>query len=210
MRFRPSRSFGTAANSAVGDFAARVDDRTGEVAQRTARTLAVAIRLLRIPSAVVGGLPVPFVLATLLLGASADGGLRVVILVAGILMAVVSAAFLGRRHRILQAVEDPDQLAAELRVMINLSGKVEETRGALAQIAGGGGWRVLNRVQGAWKGAAMTGTWIDQVGDLPRARYFAPPKIGTTVTLTIATLWLVPISIVVTLLALVATVAGTI
>jgi hypothetical protein len=210
MRFRQSRSFGTAANSAVGDFASRVDDRTGEVAQRTARTIAVAVRLLRIPSAVVLGVPVPFVVATLLLGLVADGGMRVVILVAGVLMAAVSAAFLGRRRRILQAVEDPEQLAAELRVLINLSGKVEETRGALAQIAGGGGWRLFNRIQGAWKGVAMTGGWIDQIGDLPRARYFAPPKIGTTVTLTIAALWLVPISIVVTLLALVATVADAI
>jgi hypothetical protein len=208
MRFRQSRSLGSQANTVVGGLASSVDDRTGEVALRTARTLAVAVRLLRIPSAVVLAVPIPFILTTLLLAASADGGMRLALLVVGVAMVVVSGAFLGRRRRILQAVEDPDLLADELRVLINLTGKVEETRGALGQIAGGGGWRVLGRLQGVWKGTRMTGSWIDQIGDLRRARYFAPPKIGTTISLTIAALWLVPISIVIALLALVGTIAG--
>jgi hypothetical protein len=54
----------------------------------------------------------------------------------------------------------------------------------------------------------MTGRWIEGVGDLPRARYFVPPKIGTTVTVAIAALWLVPVSIVVAFLAVIGTVAG--
>ena len=54
----------------------------------------------------------------------------------------------------------------------------------------------------------MTGRWIEGVGDLPRARYFVPPKIGTTVTLSIAALWLVPISLVVALFAVIGSVAG--
>jgi hypothetical protein len=54
----------------------------------------------------------------------------------------------------------------------------------------------------------MTGRWIEGVGDLPRARYFVPPKIGTTVTVTLAALWLVPVSIVVALFAVIGTVAG--
>ena len=45
-------------------------------------------------------------------------------------------------------------------------------------------------------------------GDLPRARYFVPPKIGTTVTLAIASLWLVPVSVVVALFAVIGSVAG--
>jgi hypothetical protein len=208
MRFRQSKSLGSKANVVVGDLTSRVDDRTGEVALRTARTLAVAVRLLRIPSAVVLAAPVPFILTTLLLAAAADGGMRGALLVVGIAMAVVSGVIFGRRRRILQAVEDPDLLADELRVLINLTGKVEETRGALAQIAGGGGWRVLGRLQGVWKGTRMTGSWIDQIGDLRRARYFAPPKIGTTISLTMAALWLVPTSIVIALLALVGTAAG--
>jgi hypothetical protein len=132
----------------------------------------------------------------------------VVILVIGVAMAIVAGAFWGRRHKILQAVEEPDKLATELGIMISLSDKVDETRGALSQIAGGGGWRIFSRLRGAWHGVGMTGRWIDGISDLPRARYFGPPKIGTTVTVAVAALWLVPISIVVALFALIGTIAG--
>ena len=98
-------------------------------------------------------------------------------------------------------------MATELGIAVSLSGKVDETRTALTQIAGGGGWRVLSRLRGVWSGVGMTGRWIEGVGDLPRARYFVPPKIGTTVTIAIAALWLVPISIVVALFAAIGSLA---
>ncbi|KRC65903.1 hypothetical protein ASE12_14720 [Aeromicrobium sp. Root236] len=206
MRF--AKSFGTQANSAVGGFASRVDDQTGEVAHRVAGVIAVAVRVLRLPTAVLQVVPLPFVAATLALGLVADGGVRVVVLVAGVLMAAVSGAFWARRRAILRAVEEPDKLATELGIAISLSDKVDETRGALERVAGGGGWRLFDRLKGAWGGMSMTGRWIDGIGDLPRARYFVPPRIGTTVTITIAALWLVPISIVVALFALIGTIAG--
>src|SRR5689334_3378112 len=206
MRF--AKSFGTQANSAVGGFASRVDDQTGEVAHRVAGVIAVAVRVLRLPTAVLQAVPLPFIAATLALGLVADGGVRVVVLVAGVLMALVSGAFWARRRNILRAAEDADKLATELGIAISLSDKVEETRGALERIGGGGGWRLFDRLKGAWSGMSMTGRWIDGVGDLPRARYFVPPKIGTTVTIAIAALWLVPISVVVALFALIGTIAG--
>jgi len=206
MRF--AKSFGTQANSAVGGFASRVDDQTGEVAHRVAGVIAVAVRVLRLPTAVLQVVPLLFIAATLALGLVADGGVRIVVLVAGVLMAVVSGAFWARRRAILRAVEEPDKLATELGIAISLSDKVDETRGALERVAGGGGWRIFDRLKGAWGGMSMTGRWIDGIGDLPRARYFVPPRIGTTVTITIAALWLVPISIVVALFALIGTIAG--
>ena len=206
MRF--AKSFGTQANSAVGGFASRVDDQTGEVAHRVAGVIAVAVRVLRLPTAVLQVFPLPFIAATLALGLVADGGVRVVVLVAGVLMAAVSGAFWARRRAILRAVEEPDKLATELGIAISLSDKVDETRGALERVAGGGGWRLFDRLKGAWGGMSMTGRWIDGIGDLPRARYFVPPRIGTTVTITIAALWLVPISVVVALFALIGTIAG--
>jgi hypothetical protein len=132
------------------------------------------------------------------------------VLLAGLAMAAVSAAFGTRRRNILRAADDPDKLATELAIAISLSDKVDETRGALERVAGGGGWRLFDRLKGAWGGMAMTGRWIDGVGDLPRARYFVPPKIGTTVTITVAALWLVPISVVVALFALIGTIAGSV
>ena len=206
MRF--ARGFGSQANSAVGGFASRVDSQTGEVAHRVAGVITVAVRVLRLPTAILQVAPVPFILATLMLGLVADGGVRIVVLIAGVVMAAVSGAFWLRRRNILRAVDDPDKLATELGIAISLSDKVDETRGALERIGGGGGWRLFDRLKGAWGGMTMTGRWIDGVGDLPRARYFVPPKIGTTVTLTIAALWLVPISVVVALFALIGTLAG--
>ena len=206
MRF--ARGFGSQANSAVGGFASRVDSQTGEVAHRVAGVITVAVRVLRLPTAILQVAPVPFILATLMLGLVADGGVRIVVLIAGVVMAAVSGAFWLRRRNILRAVDDPDKLATELGIAISLSDKVDETRGALERIGGGGGWRLFDRLKGAWGGMTMTGRWIDGVGDLPRARYFVPPKIGTTVTLTMAALWLVPISVVVALFALIGTLAG--
>ncbi len=188
--------------------AARVDGQTGEVAQRATSVIVLAVRVLRIPTLLVLIAPIPFIAATLLLALNAEGAGRTIGLVVGLLMAAISFAFGARRQRILRAVEEPTALATELGIAVSLSGKVDETRNALTQIAGGGGWRVLSRLRGVWSGVGMTGRWIEGVGDLPRARYFVPPKIGTTVTIAIASLWLVPVSILVALFAVIGTVAG--
>jgi hypothetical protein len=209
VRLRRSGALGAQANAAVNDFASRVDGRATEVAARAAQVITVAVRVLRIPTAVVGALSAPFIVATLVLGLLAGGSVGVVMLLAGVVMAVVNLLFWGRRRRILAAVDDPDRLATELAVMLSMTGKVDEARGVLTQVAGaGGGWRVMGRLRGIWSGTQMTGRWIDQIGDLPRARYFGPPKIGTTITITVAALWLVPISMVVALFSLVGAVAG--
>ena len=185
-----------------------VDDKSGAVASQVAPVLVIAVRALRIPSAIVWVLPLPFIVIFTVLVASADGPVRIVGLIIAALMIIVSAAFWGRRRRILQSVEDPDRLATELGIMISLSDKAGETRSVFSQIAGGG-WQIFSRLKGLWGAATMTGRWIDSVGDLPRARYFAPPKIGTTVAVTLAALWLIPISFVVALLTAIASIART-
>jgi hypothetical protein len=188
--------------------ASKVDLQTSEAAQRATAVIVLAVKVLRIPTLLVLAAPIPFIVATLLLALNADGLGRTIGLVVGLLMAAISLMFGLRRQRILRAVEEPTALATELGIAVSLSGKVDETRNALTQIAGGGGWRVLSRLRGVWSGVGMTGRWIEGVGDLPRARYFVPPKIGTTVTLSIAALWLVPISLVVALFAVISSVAG--
>lgn len=203
------RSYGDSANEAVGSWASRVDDQTGAVARRATGVIVMAVRLLRIPTAAVLFLSVPFIVAFALLAINGEGAARVVASVIALAMAAVAFAFGARRQRILRAVAEPEVLATELGIMVSMSDKVGETRGALAELAGGGGWRVFSRLGGAWRGVGMTGRWIDEIGDLPRARYFAPPKIGTTITITIAALWLVPISMIATLVAIIATLAGT-
>ena len=201
-------SWGARANRGVNDMAAQVDGQTGEVAQRATSVIVLAVKVLRIPTLLVLVAPLPFIVATLLLAVNAEGGGRTIGLVVGLLMAAISLAFGARRQRILRAVEEPTALATELGIAVSLSGKVDETRTALTQIAGGGGWRVLSRLRGVWSGVGMTGRWIEGVGDLPRARYFVPPKIGTTVTIAIASLWLVPISVVVALFTAIGSLAS--
>jgi len=208
MHWRRTKSLGQNANSAVGNWAYKVDDQTGQVAERVARVLAVTVRALRIPTAIVLWIPVPFIALLLILAIRADGGARVFGLALGLVMAAVSGAFWGRRRRILRAVEEPEKLATELGIMISLSDKVGETRGTMLQLAGGGGWRIFSRLQALWQGTTMTGRWIDGISDLPRARYFAPPKIGTTVSVAIAALWLIPVSIVAAVFAAIGSLAS--
>ncbi len=198
------------ANRAAHDAAQRVDDTTGESTQRAAAVIASAVRLLRWPTAAVLWLSGPFIMATILIGWAADGSMGWVILVLGLLMAAVAGTFAVRRKRVLHAVADPEALAAELRVMVNLTGRTQQTGAVLRDITGGDGWRVLGRLRGLWRGANLPAQWVQEVGELPRARYFAPPKIGTTVTLTVAAAWLVPISIVVTALSAIGALAGSI
>ncbi|AXT86152.1 hypothetical protein C6I20_13815 [Aeromicrobium sp. A1-2] len=208
MKFRQGRSLGSQANASIGNLASRVDDQTGDVARRAAGVITVAVRVLRIPTALLAWASVPFILMTLALGLLTGGGVGTFFILSGLAMAVVNGAFWIRRHSILRAADDPDRLATELGIMISLSDRIDETRGALSQIAGGDGWRVFDRLRGVWGGMTMTGRWIDGIGDLPRAKYFAPPKIGTTVTIAVAALWLIPISVVVALFALIGTIAG--
>ncbi len=210
MKLRQVKSLGGRTNTAVGDLAAKVDDQTGEAAKKAARVIVLAVNFARIPTALLMILPIPFIVTTLALGLLSDGGIRWVILAAGLAMLLVTGAFWGRRRRILRAVEEPDKLATELGIMISLTDKVEETRGAISSIAGAGGWRIFERLKGVWSGVAMTGRWIEGIGDLPRARYFGPPKIGTTVTVAVAALWLIPISVVVALLSVIGSIAGSI
>lgn len=208
MQWRRKKSLGNNANEAVGNWAGKVDDQTGQVAQRVSRVIVVAVQALRIPTAIVMWIPVPFIVFELLLALNVEGGARLFGLAIGLVMAMISAAFGARRHKIIQAVDDPDKLSTELGIMISLSDKVGETRGTLEQLAGGGGWRVFSRLQALWGGTRMTGRWIEGIGDLPRARYFAPPKIGTTVTVTVAALWLIPLSIVVAIFAAIGSLAS--
>lgn len=196
------------ANDAVRSAAARIDDRTGRAAEHAARTLVVTVGLLRVPTLIIGIASVPFIIAVLLLGIAADSLGGTIAIVAGVVMAAVTVMFFWRRRNILDAVQDEGQLATELAIMAELAGKAEESRGVLIQIAGGGGFRVFSRLRGLWSGTRLGQRWIEAIGDLPRAKWFGPPRIGTTVAMSIAALWLIPVSFIACLFTLIAAVAG--
>jgi len=209
MQFRRrAQSWGSRANDAAHGMAQNIDDQTGEQGDRLAKVLVVAVRLLRIPTAAVLVVPLPFIAACLILGITGSGWFGTVLIVAGVVMALVSLAFWGRRRRIIRAVEEPELLGGELRTLFNLTGKLDDASGTLRELTAGGGVRVFGRLRAAWRGASLPAQWLGQVGQLPRARYFAPPKIGTTTTLAVAALWLIPISIVLAVVAVIGSIAG--
>jgi hypothetical protein len=194
-------------NRALDQVAAQVDGQTSAAARNAARVISVAVRLLRWPSLALLCAPIPMELVILGLSLHAHGWARVVGLLVAALMVTLSIAFGVRRHRILRAVAEPEALGTELGIAVSLSDRVDDARGVLSDLVGGGGWRMFDRLRGLWRGISTTARWIETVADLPRARYFVPPKIGTTVTLTLGAAWLIPASIVVTVLAVIGTVA---
>lgn len=202
------RSWRDRTNRAVHDATSRVDGQTADAARRAVAVIVPTVRLLRVPSLLLVLAPLPFLLATVALGLAAGGSVGTVLAVVALVVALAPGAFAVRRMRLLKAVEEPEQLATELGIAVAMSDRVEEARGALTSIAGGGGLRFMSRLKGVWSGIGMTGRWIDGVDDLARARWFVPPKIGTTVSIIIATLWSVPVSALLAFFTTVAAVAG--
>jgi len=194
-------------NGGIDRVAGQVDGQTSQVAQRAARVLALAVRLLRWPTLALLCAPIPFELVLLELSLSANGWVRVLGLIVTALLAAVTVTFGVRRHRILRAVAEPSALGTELGIAVSLSERVDDARDVLGEVVGGGGRQVFRRLRGLWHGISITGRWIEEVGDLPRARYFVPPKIGTTVALTWAAAWIIPVSIGVTVVAVIGLIA---
>jgi hypothetical protein len=195
-------------NRAIDHVAIQVDGQTSAVARNAAKVIAVAVRLLRWPTLLLLCGPIPFELALLALSVRAQGWARVLGLIIVVLLATVTIAFGVRRHRILAAVSEPDALGTELGIAVSLSERVDDARDVLGEVAGGDGGQIFRRLRGLWRGISITGRWIEEVSDLPRARYFVPPKIGTTVTVTLAAAWLIPASFAVTVIAGIGTIAG--
>ncbi|MFS0886851.1 hypothetical protein [Aeromicrobium sp. 179-A 4D2 NHS] len=197
---------GRRVNAAVGGMASRVDGQTSEVARRAARVIAPTVRLLRWPSLLVMVAAWPFLagLAVVALLAE-DTWLRVLAGVLAVVGIAVSGAFALRRHHLLEAVQDEQAFATELGIAVALSDDVGEARLALGQLAGAsGGLRVLSRLKGAWRTMGLGPGVLESVDDLRRAKWFLPPRIGTTVTLLFGALWLIPVSFVACLLLLIA------
>ncbi|WP_286930982.1 MULTISPECIES: hypothetical protein [Aeromicrobium] len=197
---------GRRVNAAVGGFTTRVDGQTELAAARAAQALRLAVRLLRWPSLGVMVVSWPFLAGLAIVSVLADDVWLSVLagLIAGV-GALLSGAFAWRRQRILAAVEDEQQLATELGIAVAMSDDVGEARLVLGQLAGAtGGVRVFSRLKGLWRGFGLGPGVLQDAADLPRARWFFPPTVGTTVTLFLGVLWLVPISFVSCLLLAIA------
>lgn len=197
---------GNRVNAAVDGLTSRVDGQSQDAARRAARVIVPTVRLLRWPSLIVMVAAWPFLAGLAVVALAADDTwLKVLAGALALVGIAVSAAFALRRQHLLNAVEDEQQLATELGIAVALSDDVGEARLALGQLAGtGGGLRVLSRLKGAWRTMGVGPGVLASVDDLRHARWFLPPRIGTTVTLLFGALWLVPVSFVACLLLLIA------
>jgi hypothetical protein len=185
-------------NSAVNDLASSIDGQTREVARQAAPVLVLAVQLLRWPALALLLLPVPALFGLLAI-IVLDSTLGVRWAAFGILAAIstVLVLFGIRRHQIIEAVSDPDALATELAIAVELTGRVDDSRDVLLQIAGRGRVGVFARLRGLWRGFTLPDGWIGEIGDLPRARQFFPPSVGSSVTLAVAALVMTPVAYVI-------------
>lgn len=187
------------------------DERSRQIARQAAQAITVAVRLLRVPTLLLWLFPLPAIALVWFIGFRGEGVGSYIALALAFGLTAVSAAFGWRRYRILRAVDDLEPLVSEITIAMDLSDHAGDIRTALTQAAGTqGGWRLFNRLQGAWRVSRTPDRWIRSVSDLPRARYFFPPRLATTVKLTILAALLIPASAIGAFLLGVGALAGTI
>lgn len=184
------------ANRAVDGLTSRIDGQTAEVSARAAQVIALAVRVLRWPTLVFLILPLPFTAVVVAAAVFSDGLLQWIAAVVALGLAAVSIALGVRRYMILKAVEDEESLASELAIAVSLSERVDETREALGELTDQSGPRIFSRLSGLWHTAGVGTHLITGIGDLPKAKYFFPPKVGSTVAISIAAAWLIPVAVV--------------
>lgn len=195
-------------NETVNAWAAKVDGPTGLAARDAAGVLVFSMKILRWPTWFLLAFSAPLLAGTALMALLNEGAIAAVAGVVFGLELFVWVAFAWRRQRILQAIDDPEALATQIGVAAEMSGRPEEITGVLTTLSKQGGSRIMTRLRSLWSKTPADATWIRRVSDLDRARYFFPPSIGRTTLLTLAMLWLVPLSVLATFLLFVASIAN--
>ncbi|WP_098484599.1 hypothetical protein [Georgenia soli] len=160
-----------------------VDPSLREQFAQLAPVLALAVRVLRLPSLLLGLLPVlPLVVLTWL-ASGWDSPARQIGLVVAALGGAAVVFFLVRRARYLRATQDVGALAEDLVALTDLADLDADLGEALRSVIARGGLRVMSRIRGFWKLVSFPSRIDDHVDSLQRLRWFLPPLIGTTVTL---------------------------
>lgn len=191
------RSMSAPQEAAEPEPAARAEtgDRRATAARHTAKALAVAIAVLRWPSALVMVVPVlPLLAVTIVLS-----GLRrpTPMIVLGVLLLVglgIQIAFVLRRRAYLRAAREPVELGAELRRLLALSAVTDEVLDLMRTVATRGGILLLRRLRATWSLIRLPDHLIGQLEHYPRARLFIPPALGVSAVLVMAQIYLAVLS----------------
>ena len=200
--------WGSRTNETVNAWASKVDGPTGLAARDATGALVLAVRVLRWPTLFLLVITAPILIATGLIAGLSDGPVATIAAIVLAVEVIVWGAFSWRRLQILRAIEDPEDLATQIGVAAQMSGRPAEIAGELTSLAKQGGVKLMSRLRAMWSRKDPDVVWIRNVSDLDRARWFFPPTIGHTALMAVAMLWLVPVSAVVGFLLFVAAIAN--
>lgn len=108
-----------------------------------------------------------------------------------------SAATVGftlRRRRYLEAVTDVDELAAQLRAILEPQLVTSEAVELIHRVTERGGLFLLRRLRAVWKLLTFPDHVLSTLERHDRARWFVPPRLGASGALLSAQLWTVVLS----------------
>lgn len=143
-------------------------------------TLVLAVKVLRIPAALVGLPAIPALIALTILAATAQGWWRIGLLVACLAGWVCVALWWIRLKRYHDAIRDPDALASQLVAVFEMFDAGSEVFTRMLAVFEGGGLRVVYRLRTLWRVVRIPDYVTGQIEDLHAARWFIPPMPATT------------------------------
>lgn len=142
--------------------------------------LVLAVKVLRIPAALVGLPAIPALLAVTILAATAQGWWRIGLLAACLVGWLTVALWWIRLKRYHDAIHDPDLLADQLVAVFEMFDSGSEVFTRMLAVFEGGGLRVVYRLRTLWRLVRIPDYVTTQIEDLHAARWFIPPMPATT------------------------------
>lgn len=165
------------------------------LASSLAKTLSVAMKVLRWPTALLMIVPV-VPIAVLIIMLTRLNRLSDIIVLGVVVLAalVINVMFLRRRFLFRRALAEPSELAQEFRALLTPTVVTDEVFGVLRNIAAKGGLLVLRRLRAAWSLVRLPDHLISQLDRYPKAKLFVPPSLNISGFISLAQIWLAVLS----------------
>lgn len=161
-----------------------------EATRIVAVTLVHWVRLARWPSLLLALAPVlPLLVGWGVAVSYGVGWVALAILLPVLAGAASTVLFAIRRGRYLRAVTDGDELAAQLRALLEPQLVTDEAIDLVQRVTARGGLFLLRRLKAVWKLLTFPDHLVSTLERYDRARWFVPPALGTSAMLLTAQWW---------------------